>query len=80
MGDDMSEYRIEWQMGGEVRISISDEATEDEVRKEVERTLAGISEDVADDIGSELDAGVISYDGTAEATVFKLAVARPLTP
>lgn len=69
----MAEYGIEWQIGGETRISISDEATEVEVRKTIEQALSGIAEDTADDIASDLGAGVISYDGMAEATITRLS-------
>jgi hypothetical protein len=72
----MAEYRVEWKMGGEALINVGWPHTEDEVRKAVERTLAGIAEHVADDIAGEVNAGVISYNGTAEATILKRAPAE----
>lgn len=69
----MAEYRIQWQIGGEARLSISDEATQDEVATTVERALEGIAEDVADDLASDLDAGTISYShGGPVATIDRL--------
>jgi hypothetical protein len=69
----MAQYRVEWQMGGEMILDYPDDDAPSNLRDFVLTALDMKARDIGDDVADDAGGNLRSSDGTAEITFAKLS-------